>query len=164
MSPFNSNVACLCQNIGINNNKHVCMYVSMHACMYVCMYVCIYVCMHVCTYVCLTEIVREYMRVVCVLSCVHVGFVLSIVSTSAAAACEQLGYHHTKTRTQAWFGIHQRQHPVLGYTDLQKEHLIQIAICASVYKTKQKYPWTFFITKTIIKWCMCDFLFVWTAK
>ena len=26
-SPFDSNIACLCQSIEINNNKHVCMYV-----------------------------------------------------------------------------------------------------------------------------------------
>ena len=27
LSPFDSNIACLCQSIEINNNKHVCMYV-----------------------------------------------------------------------------------------------------------------------------------------
>ena len=27
MSPFDSNIACLCQSIEINNNKYVCMYV-----------------------------------------------------------------------------------------------------------------------------------------
>ena len=28
LSPFDSNIACLCQSIEINNNKHVCMYVE----------------------------------------------------------------------------------------------------------------------------------------
>ena len=42
LSPFDSNIACLCQSIEINNT-HVCMYVCMHACMYVRMYVHAYV-------------------------------------------------------------------------------------------------------------------------
>ena len=29
LSPLDSNIACLCQSIEINNNKHVCMYVCM---------------------------------------------------------------------------------------------------------------------------------------
>ena len=33
LSPFDSNIACLCQSIEINNNKHVCMYVCM--CIYI---------------------------------------------------------------------------------------------------------------------------------
>ena len=32
LSPFDSNIACLCQSIEINNNKHVCMYVCMYVC------------------------------------------------------------------------------------------------------------------------------------
>ena len=40
LSPFDSNIACLCQSIEINNNKHVCMCVCVYPCMYVCMYVC----------------------------------------------------------------------------------------------------------------------------
>ena len=39
LSPFDSNIACLCQSIDINN-------------MYLCMYVCMYVCVHVCVCVC----------------------------------------------------------------------------------------------------------------
>ena len=39
LSPFDSNIACLCQSIEINNKKHVCMYV----CMYVYMYVYVYI-------------------------------------------------------------------------------------------------------------------------
>ena len=35
LSPFDSNIACLCQSIEINNNKHVCMFVCMYVCMYV---------------------------------------------------------------------------------------------------------------------------------
>ena len=35
LSPFDSNIVCLCQNIEINNNTHVCMYVW---CMYACMH------------------------------------------------------------------------------------------------------------------------------
>ena len=54
-----SNIACLCQSIEINNNKHVCVYVCMDACMHVCMYVCMYdVCMYVCMYVCIQSQVR----------------------------------------------------------------------------------------------------------
>ena len=50
LSPFDLNIACLCQSIELNNNKHVCMYVCMYVCIiYVCiMYVCMYVCMHAC--------------------------------------------------------------------------------------------------------------------
>ena len=46
LSPFDSNIACLCQSIEINNNKYVCTYV----CMYVYMYVCVFnliLCMYV---------------------------------------------------------------------------------------------------------------------
>ena len=34
LSPFDSNIACLCQSIEINNNKYVCMYVCMYVCVY----------------------------------------------------------------------------------------------------------------------------------
>ena len=47
LSPFDSNIACLCQSIELTTNMYACMYVSMHACMqYVCMYVCMYVCIY----------------------------------------------------------------------------------------------------------------------
>ena len=36
LSPFDSKIACLCQRVKINNNKHV-RVVCMHVCMYVCM-------------------------------------------------------------------------------------------------------------------------------
>ena len=60
LSPFDSNIAYLCQSIEINNNKHVCMYVCVCACVgaCVCMYVCVclsacmHACIHVCMYVC----------------------------------------------------------------------------------------------------------------
>ena len=56
LSPFDSNIACPCQSIEINN-KYVCMCVCMHACTHACMHVCMYVCMciyvfmYLCTYV-----------------------------------------------------------------------------------------------------------------
>ena len=49
LSPFDSNIACLCQTIKINNNKHVCMYVCMCVCVCVCE--CVWVCVcqyHIC--------------------------------------------------------------------------------------------------------------------
>ena len=53
LSPFDSNVACLCQSIEINNNKHVC-----NVCMYACMHLCVggwFVPMNEYIYVCLCE-------------------------------------------------------------------------------------------------------------
>ena len=38
LSPFDLNIACLCQGIEINNNKYVCMYVCMYACMQICIW------------------------------------------------------------------------------------------------------------------------------
>ena len=35
LSPFDSNIACLCQSIEINNKKHVCMYVYMYVYIYI---------------------------------------------------------------------------------------------------------------------------------
>ena len=34
LSPFDLKIACLCQSIEINNNKHVCMHACMHECMW----------------------------------------------------------------------------------------------------------------------------------
>ena len=42
LSPFDLNIACLCQSIEINNNKYVCMY---DVCMYVYIYIYMCVCM-----------------------------------------------------------------------------------------------------------------------
>ena len=52
LSPFDSNIACLCQSIDINNNKHVCMYVCMYLCMYTYIYIYIYICIYIYTYIC----------------------------------------------------------------------------------------------------------------
>ena len=49
LSPFDLNIACLCQSIEINNNKYVCMYVCMYICMYISIYV--YISMYVYMYV-----------------------------------------------------------------------------------------------------------------
>ena len=38
LSPFDLNIACLCQSIEINNNKHVCMYVCMYIMYIFCAY------------------------------------------------------------------------------------------------------------------------------
>ena len=82
--PYDLNIACLCQSIEINNNKHVCMYV----CIYVCMYVCIYVCMHVCMYVCMHVCMYACMYV-CMYECMYVcilvrwNFFLEDVFTSS---------------------------------------------------------------------------------
>ena len=51
LSPFDSNIACLCHSFEINTNKHVCMYVCMYVCVYVCVYVYVYICIYVCMYV-----------------------------------------------------------------------------------------------------------------
>ena len=41
LSPFDSNIACLCQSIEINNKQYVCAYVRTYACMCVCMRSCL---------------------------------------------------------------------------------------------------------------------------
>ena len=51
LSPFDLNIACLCQSIEINN-KHVCMYVCLCVCMNECMFVCIFsVCYNNCVFI-----------------------------------------------------------------------------------------------------------------
>ena len=47
LSPFDSNIACLCQSIESNNNKYVCMYVCIYVCMCVCMHACMYLSIYV---------------------------------------------------------------------------------------------------------------------
>ena len=49
LSPFDSKISCLCQSIGINNNKYVCVCM----CMYICMHVCTHARTYVRTYVCM---------------------------------------------------------------------------------------------------------------
>ena len=51
LSPFDSNIACLCQSIEINNNKHVCMYMYIYIYIYICICMCMYMCMYVSHYV-----------------------------------------------------------------------------------------------------------------
>ena len=68
MSPSDSNIACLCQSIEINNkhvfacmflfeNVCVCMYVRMHVRTYVRTHARTYICMYVFTYVCMYVLV-----------------------------------------------------------------------------------------------------------
>ena len=53
LSPFDLNIACLCQSIEINNNRYVSMYACTYVCMYVCLSVCLSVCLHACMHVCM---------------------------------------------------------------------------------------------------------------
>ena len=56
LSPFDLNIACLCESIEINNKHASCMYVCMYVYMCVCVYACMHACMHACMYVSLKAV------------------------------------------------------------------------------------------------------------
>ena len=146
-------------------NMYVCMYVCMYICMYVCMHVCMYLCMYLCMYACMYirmhnwDCERVHACRVCAFVCAcRFCFINCKYLCCCCLRRIRLSSYENQNASMIRYSSEAASCArIHGPPERAPDTGRYMCLCASVYKTKQKYPWTFFITKTIIKWCMYDF-------